>query len=487
MLPYKSLLKIERANRTPIFLQITKQVIQLIQQGHLGAASKLPSSRALAILLDLNRNTVTKAYEELEALGWLEIKARKGVFVVESFPAVLPVEWTKEKKAKQETVIPTFEFYDFPALRLPIALGGQLGFDDGFPDVRLAPVNELARGYAKNMRQLAFENDLYYQDGLGHESLRAQLVIYLNETRGLNIKKEQILITRGTIMAIHLAIASTVRKGDKVIVGASSYQTANMVIEHFGGELLSIPVDEDGLVIEAIPDLCKRHAIRAIYVTSHHHHPTTVTLSPERRMRLMQLAQSHQFVILEDDYDYDFHFNNAPVLPLASGDQNGSVLYFGSYTKVIAPAFRVGYLVGPAKLIQSLPKLRRIFDRQGDRILEKTIADLLADGTIRRYLKKSWRQYKERRDICCSLLEAELGQYLHFKKPAGGLALWATFEESIDLLKLSKAMQTKGVYLSNGLTYQSPNANSIRMGFASMTIAELEYCVSVLKETIQKL
>jgi len=482
MLPFKSLLHVDRSARTPIYLQITNQIVRLIQQGQLGASSKIPSSRSLADLLSLNRNTVIKSYEELEALGWISIQARRGVFVVDNLPTVVPHDWSKEVPLSS-TATSSFSFYDFPHLLLPPPHGGQLGFDDGLPDARLAPIEELARGYAKNLRQLAFENDLYYQNGLGHLILREQLVQYLNETKGLNIHLDQIMITRGTIMSIHLAIASTIRKGDWAIVGENSYPTANRLIQHFGGQLATIPVDEYGFVVEAIPALCKKYPVRALYITSHHYHPTTVTLIPERRLRLMQLAEKYQFMILEDDYDYDYHFDNAPVLPLASGDKYGSVLYFGSYTKLIAPAFRVGYLVGPKRLIQALPKLRRMMDRQGDMVLEKTIADLLVEGTIRRHLKKSWRHYKERRDVCCQLLEEQLGRYISFEKPAGGLALWTTFSEKIDLLLLSKTMKEKGILLEDGTRYLS---NRIRMGFASMTIVELEQCIKILKQQIEE-
>jgi len=483
MLPYQNLLNINRAAATPIFLQLTNELVKLIQNGQLSAGAKLPSSRNFAQLLGLNRNTVTKAIEELEALGWVEILPKKGTFVVNTFPIVQPNDWSNDKEFPKKLSENSFQFYDFPNLKNPKAYTKNLGFDDGLPDVRLAPIDELARGYARNLRQLAFERDLSYKDGLGNLELRKQLTKMLNETRGLNIHPDNILITKGTVMAIHLAIAAVVKTGDRVLVGATNYKTSDMIIRHFGGELIRLPVDEQGIQVDKIPAMCEAQPIRAVYVTSHHHHPTTVTLSPERRMRLLKMANQYNFVILEDDYDYDYHFDNSPVLPLASGDKDGRVLYFGSFTKMIAPAFRVGYLVGPKRIIQSLPKLRRIMDRQGDTILEKTIADLLADGTIRRHLKKSWRHYKERRDFCCDLLKKEFGNLIRFQQPAGGMAVWVQFDKSISVPKLSKKMLDKGFYLSDGSNYNPAGVqlNSIRMGFASMNLEEIERCVKVLK------
>ena len=486
MLPYQNLIHLDRKAATPIYLQLTNELVKLIQKGQLSPSVKLPSSRTFAQLFNLNRNTVTKSLEELEALGWVIIRPKKGVFVVDTFPIIRPNKWSTKEGEVALSNTKKFEFYDFPHLKLPQAVQPILGFDDGMPDVRLAPVDELARRYARNVRQMAFDQDLNYRDGLGNLELRRQLVKMLNETRGLNIKVENVLITRGTIMAIHLAAAASIQKGDKVIIGETNYQTANMLVEHLGGELIRIPVDDKGIQVASIPTICEKYRIRAIYVTSHHHHPTTVTLSPARRLQLLEMAKQYNFVILEDDYDYDFHFGNSPVLPLASGDVKDRLLYFGSFTKIIAPAFRAGYLVGPARLIEDLPKLRRTFDRQGDAVLEQTIADLLVDGTLRRHLKKSWRHYKERRDFFCDLLKKELGELVTFQKPTGGMAVWVKFDKKIDVPQLSKKLVQKGIYLSDGSNYNPPNQplNSVRMGFASMNLEEIERCVEVLKGLI---
>ncbi len=486
MLPYQNLIHLDRKAATPVYLQLTNELVKLIQNGQLSPSAKLPSSRTFAQLFQLNRNTVTKSLEELEALGWVIIRPKKGAFVVDTFPIIKPNKWSKKTDTNELVTTNHFEFYGFPNLKRPRAFQPNFGFDDGLPDVRLAPIDELARGYARNVRQLAFENDLSYQEGFGNLLLREQLVKMLNETRGLNIKIDNVLITRGTIMAIHLAVAASIRKGDKVIIGDTNYQTANMVVEHLGGELIRIPVDEKGIQVAKIREVCEQQAIRAIYVTSHHHHPTTVTLSPERRLQLLEMAKQYNFVILEDDYDYDFHFGNSPVLPLASGDVKDRVLYFGSFTKIIAPAFRVGYLIGPARLIRELPRLRRTFDRQGNTVLEKTIADLLIDGTIRRHLKKSWRHYKERRDFFCDLLKKELGDLVDFQKPTGGMAVWVKFDDQIKVAQLSRQLIQKGIFFSDGSNYNPPNQelNSVRMGFAAMNLEEIECCVGVLKALI---
>lgn len=486
MLPFQNLIPIDRGSEHPIFLQIVNELTKLIQKGQLSPSSKLPGSRTLANLLKVHRNTVVKALEELEALGWIEVKPNRGAFVVESFPVVKPDVWGNEYLDEKNMENPPFEFYDFPNLSLPYSFEHTLSFDDGLPDIRLAPIDELARSYSQNMKYLAKKRQLTYTDGTGHPLLKKSLTKMLNETRGLNVKEENILITRGTIMAIHLAVAVTVRPGDKVVAGESNYQTADLLLQHFGAELIRIPVDEHGVDVRALEKICSKHKIRAIYVTSHHHHPTTVTLSPERRIRLLQLAKTHNFIILEDDYDYDFHYDNSPILPLASGDRNERVFYFGSFSKVVAPAFRVGYLVGPARIIAKLPKLRRMLDRQGDPVLEKSIADLIDNGILRRHLRKSLKAYKARKDYCCERLEKDFSEYISFKKPAGGMAIWAEFEKGIDLKKLNPILLKKGLFLSSGTLYHTDaqEKNACRMGFASLDLQEMDKAFDILKEGI---
>lgn len=486
MLPYKNLINLDRNSNHPVFLQIVNQLILIIQRGQLQPSAKLPGSRSLSQSLNVHRNTVVKALEELQAIGWIEIIPNKGAFVVESLPVSTPSNWqegdTYEGSGKE-----AFSFYEYPELSAPYSFEHPLSFDDGLPDIRLAPIDELARAYARNMRHLAHRKRLTYTDAAGNKKLKEHLVKLLNESRGLNIDEENIMITRGTIMAIHLSILVSVRKGDKVIVGESNYQTANTILTHFGAELRKVPVDENGLQTEAIEELCRKEKIRAIYLTSHHHHPTTVTLSPERRIQLLSLAERFNFLILEDDYDYDYHYKNTPILPLASAEQKDRVLYLGSFTKVLAPAFRVGYLVAPKRVIKELPKLRRLIDRQGDIVLEQSMGDLIEDGSLRRHLRKSWKLYKERRDYACQILEEEFSDYLSFRKPAGGMAIWTKFDKKLNLIELSKDLLERGLFLSSGTIFNEigKSQNACRLGFASLTKEELDQAFGILRDGIQ--
>lgn len=482
-IPFKTLIDLKKESSLPIYLQIANEIIKNIQSGMLKTGTKLLSSRQMAELLSLHRKTVVAAYDELYSQGWIEIFPKKGTFIAQHLPNVKPVQLSKqdfEAKSKDDF---SMNFAKNTLVKIPPIIKQRLAFNDGLPDVRLAPRDELARLYSQYIK-FGEPSVLQYTSVYGALRLREVFAKVLNETRGMNTSPEQIITTRGSQMAIYLVGLALFEKGDEVIVGNLSYPATNMTFATLGAKLNTIPIDEEGIVVDAIEDICRKKPIKAIYVTSHHYHPTTVTLTPERRIKLLALAEKYRFYILEDDYDYDFHYANRPVLPLASADRHGLVVYIGSFTKKIAPTFRVGYVVAKQEIIEELAKLRRIIDRQGDTILELSLADMLENGTLKRHAAKVLKIYRERRDFTCNLLKKELGDVIDFKIPDGGMAIWAKFDKSISLIELAPKLAKNGLYLSDGAAY--PSENACRIGFASMNFKETEDAVKILKNGIFK-
>jgi GntR family transcriptional regulator/MocR family aminotransferase len=328
---------------------------------------------------------------------------------------------------------------------------------------------------------------LGYSDTKGSLWLRKELAKYLNETRGLNISENNLLIVRGTIMGLYLTSLAFIKPGNKVAIGESSWQSANISFLQAGAELLKVPIDENGLDVDALEEICKSHIIRLIYITSHHNYPTTVTLKADRRIKLLQLAQKYKFILFEDDYDYDFHYQSRPLMPLASADNQGMVLYSGSFTKSISPAFRVGYLVATEDVIEHLAHYRRIIDRQGDNMLETAIAQLLHEGIIQKHLRKGLKEYKNRRDFFCEELKNVFGNIIDFQIPEGGMSVWVKFADEIDMQKTAETALKNGLYLSNGVhnNVEGKIKNFTRLGFASSTIEELREAVEVLNRSVQ--
>jgi GntR family transcriptional regulator/MocR family aminotransferase len=359
--------------------------------------------------------------------------------------------------------------------------------NDGVSDGRLAPVNEIAVLYRKLSNKKSTINHLGYGTTYGNSALRETLVHYLNETRGLKITIDNIIITRGSQMGMFLASQLLISNNEYIIVGDTNYSSSDSTFEFAGAKLLRVKVDDNGLDTNAIEALCKKHNVKAIYTTSHHHHPTTVTLSAERRIHLLNLAKTYKFAIIEDDYDYDFHYNHAPILPLASHDKNGNVIYVGSVCKTVAPVYRIGYLIAPKDFVDECAKLRRFIDRQGDALLELAFSSFIKDGSLDRHINKVMKIYKARRDLFCKLLKEELNDYLSFEIPKGGMAIWATLNKKYSWETVTKIALQQKLVISEWQRYDMANKkhNAIRIGFAAYNEDEFYEFVKRFKKTME--
>ncbi|RZK82298.1 MAG: PLP-dependent aminotransferase family protein [Pedobacter sp.] len=485
MHPFFSTLAINREVLKPVYLQLAEQIIDAIKLGSIASLTRLPGTRQLSADLNIHRKTVIRAYDDLLAQGWLESKTGSGTFVAKHLPLITPKPIRIEVNEKVDPVqVAGFSISQSSHLdREFVKPTTRFHLDDGFPDPRLAPLQELSRAYRTQLLMGNTYNRLGYDDPQGSEWLRDELAKHLLETRGMRVGKENILITRGTIMGVYLSSIGLLTKNDCVVVGSLGWASANVSFINAGATLLSIGIDEFGIKTDELERLCLKHKVRMVYVTPHHNYPTTVSLRADRRIQLLQLSVKYGFIIFEDDYDYDFHYLNKPLSPLASSDDAGMTLYCGSFTKTISPAFRVGYLVGSANVIRHLAKLRRIVDRQGDTMLDNAIAELLQHGIIQRHLRKSVRIYRQRRDVFADLLRSELSKWVDFKLPEGGMSVWAEFDPSVNLQVLAKKALQKDLFFSSGHEFYLPDTevNATRFGFASSNLEELGRCVEILK------
>jgi GntR family transcriptional regulator/MocR family aminotransferase len=486
----KELLVIDKSSDIPVYLQITNAFIQNIHQGRFRKGLKLPGSRELADLLKINRMTAVAAYQELDAQGWIEMRPRKGAFVKVNqsllFPRKIsekPVVYTLPEKPgfsyDVKRILPVYS-PDFPPA------GKIVLHDGGFTDVRLAPIEDLVRRIRSLSRISSNKKYLMYGNAQGTLFLRETLAEFLCDTRGLSITPDNILITKGAQMGIYIASSILIRQKEEVIVGTPGYIGANFTFQQAGGRINYVPVDADGINIDAVEKICAKKPIRMVYVIPHHHHPTTSTLTPERRIRLLELAAKYKFAIIEDDYDYDFHYAGKPMMPMASLDKNGNVVYIGTLTKSLAPAIRLGFIVAPAEFIRTATYLRKSIDTQGDSLIENAVAELYKDGTIGRHIKKSVKLYKERRDHFCALLKDELGKYISFGIPDGGMSVWTTFLKN-NLPVVSERAFKKGLIIRDGTDYDTKKIkyNSVGLGFASVNFREQEKAVEILKGVLQ--
>ena len=390
MIPYKTIIHLNRESKTPLFIQLTNQFIQLIKSRTLLPETKLPGSRTLADLLGLHRKTIVACYEELVIQGWAESIPQRGTFIHANLPE-LKQEKLDVVKGNFKSLSAGFSFSKDESLGrtfLQTYDDSYLYVNDGINDERLTPFSEIGIIYRRVLGKKSSLKYASYGTTYGNLELRETLVDYLNETRGLNISIDNIMITRGSQMGMFLASQLLFNEGGNIIVGETNYSSSDTTFEFSKAHILRVKVEEDGLDINAIEKLCKTKYIKAVYTTSHHHHPTTVTMSAKKRLQLLNLAKQYDFAIIEDDYDYDFNYNHAPILPLASHDVSGNVIYVGSICKTVAPVFRVGYLVASKDFVDACANLRRFIDRQGDALLEMTFAKFIKEGALTGTLEK---------------------------------------------------------------------------------------------------
>jgi GntR family transcriptional regulator/MocR family aminotransferase len=487
MFPYKTSIQFDRKSNQPLYLQLSNQIIQLIKDQTLPPNTRLPGSRTLAEQLNVHRKTIVACYDELMMQGWVESIPKKGTFIRRNLPVLQQqkIDDSEFYDLKKNT---GFTFYKSSVLHEK-ALKKQkdvMYINDGISDERLTPIDEIARTYRRVCARKSVFDHLSYGSTFGNDDLRKVLVDYLNETRGLNIIKENVLITRGSQMGNWLSSQLLLKENDIVVVGNTNYESANATFLNQRAKLERVVVDKDGIVTEEIEKLCQQQQVKAVYVTSHHHHPTTVTLSAKRRIHLLNLAQQYNFAIIEDDYDYDFNYNHAPILPLASHDVNGNVIYIGSVCKTVAPVFRIGYLIASKEFVDEASKLRGYVDRQGDALLELTFADFIKSGDLDRHIRKVMKIYKRRRDLFCKLLKDELGDFFQFDIPKGGMAVWVKLNSNHSWEQLSKIAITHKLEIGEWQRYDSSKLdhNCIRIGFAAHNKEEIYELIYRLKKSI---
>jgi GntR family transcriptional regulator / MocR family aminotransferase len=461
----------------PRHQQLARALVREIQRGRLDPGARLPGSRVLATSLGLNRKVVVAALDELVGQGWLEVMKARGTRVALTLPE-MPVADVRPARAKR----------DAPS----VSTAARFNLNDGVPDARLAPLDVIARAQRRALKTLG-RGGLGYGDPAGDHVLRAVLATFVNQARGLACTSDQVLITRGSQMALSLVGLTLFCPGDVVAVETPGYVPAWKAFEFAGASISHIPVDKEGLVVDVLESRLKtlKGRLKAVYVTPHHQYPTTVAMSPERRMHLRALAAKHALSIIEDDYDYEYHFDGTPLLPLsAASDAGRGMIYVGSFSKLIAPAVRVGYIIAESSFVRRACAVREVLDRQGDVVLERAVAELIEDGELQRHARRARRIYRERRDSMVTLLgdDPRTKAVVDVRPPAGGLALWVRVRGGVRVEEWARAAAARGLRFTPGSAHvERAEVQAFRAGFAAFSTEELARVVELLGASLADL
>ena len=362
--------------------QVYGQVRDAIVEGRLIAGDVLTPSRTLAAQLGMSRFTVAEAYARLAAEGYVDGRRRGGTVVTSAVAAMpqgrartaiepLPLAASITPYGRQPTTTPRYDFRP------------------GNVDPSLFPL----RAWRHCATAATKEPPPHYGDPLGDDDLRAALAHWIGRTRGVVTSAEEVVVTSGVLHGMDLVVRVLVGPGDVVAVEEPGYPPAVELLRSHGLAVVGVPVDADGLVVDAIPA-----SARLVYVTPSHQYPLGSVLSHERRLQLLRWAARHDATIVEDDYDSQFRYATRPHEPLQRLDPDGRVVYLGTLSKVLSPSLRIGFAVVPRSIIPAVSALRQAVDWCPPWPTQPTLTRLILDGHLDRHIARATRQYRGRRE-----------------------------------------------------------------------------------------
>ncbi|MBT8244600.1 PLP-dependent aminotransferase family protein [Winogradskyella sp.] len=486
----KQLISFDKSSIQPLYIQVAQQIINAIQRGYLAKGSKLPGTRILSDILKIHRNTAVAIYDELASQGWVDIIANKGTFVL------IPDDNSTKIIASGQKIN---EAYDYPKNSgFPFQQSLNLAstedkttskyiINDGKPDLRLHPTHQFSRWYAAAMKRKSLINKWNITHIESVSVFKTQLCNYLNATRGFRISSKSIVNTRSAEMSLYIVSQLLIEPQDLVLVGQLSNYASNMIFQQAGATIKTVPVDDDGLDVDYIKKHFLKKSIRCVYVNANRDYPTTVTLSAKRRLQLLQLAKDYGFAIIEDDFDNDFQFDGSAMLPMATADTSGMVIYLGKLGQSLFPSFHTGFIVAPDNFVSEAKNYLQLLDKQGDLIQEQMLSELISEGEIYRLKKKNSITYKRRRDCACHFLEHYFRGIIKFNVPSGGLAIWLQFEDNMSLIKLAEEAKKLDLFLPKTILYQNKSTCAIRFGFGHLNEADIETVIKKLKNSYNNL
>ncbi|MBT9493081.1 MAG: PLP-dependent aminotransferase family protein [Paucibacter sp.] len=482
--------------------QIYAQLKDKILHGSLAPNARLPTTRELALALQVSRNTVVRAYEALISEGFVLGRVGSGCFVAELAKLVAEPVGGGHPPARGAVAPRTTLWACLQDFEPTPTLGPQArAFRHGLPALDLFPHalwsrlqarfwREQARPRSKSPRQAGQTVSLSYGEPAGLPRLRELIAAYLSHSRGLQCGADQVLITAGSQQAISMAALALLRPGDRVGMESPGYRAAAAALGLSGAQVVPVPLDGQGLRIAALQAL---GPLAMVYTTPSHQYPTGVTMSLQRRLDLLAWAEREQAWILEDDYDGEYRFNGVPLAPLATLDQRQRTLYVGSFSKLLFPGLRLGYLVAPAAWLTTLAKLRSVLDRQSSIADQVVMADFMAEGHFLRHVRRMRRAALERRDSFLSAWAQDLAPSLPLAyrslrmQPidAGLQAFWPLPSRALETRLVAAAraagIELGGVAAVGGLPAHSQEAGLV-FGFASVTPPDIRRAVAALAQ-----
>lgn len=463
----------DRASLEPLGTQLVRRLRSAIESGFFSPGSRLLPSRELARRIGVSRNTVTSAFEQLIAEGYLEARVGAGTFVAAALHVV-----HRDAAPPIRTLPPPAR--ELEAIREALeAVGSSYGpLRIGAPDISAFPVRTWRRLIRKNLEQT--DAHLDYGQSSGLLALREAISRHIAQFRGVTAEHDRIIVVEGTQGALHLIAFALTHRGERIVIEDPCYQLARTIFAAHGLELYAVPVDCDGLRTNDLP-----RAASLAYVTPSHQFPLGGALPPSRRAALLEWARRTDAYVIEDDYDSEFDAHPLPALQ--SLDHHERVIYTGTFSKTLAPGLRVGYIVVPRHLAKTFRFARAIVSLGACTHLQRTIADFITHGYFSRHVRRMTAIYERRRRVVVDVLTQRLPAGFSIGPAQTGMHVAITGPVDFDDLAMTNAMpQGHRVLPISTLCVERSDCRGLVVGFSSGDDEQLVRTALLLTESLRQ-
>lgn len=484
---------LDRDSQIPLYQQIKTHLRQGILAGNLAADTRLPASRQLAHSLGVNRITVESAYAELEAEGLIFSRVGSGTYVlaVHDLPPLprnaADAPWPlwqqslQRKDGKPKSLAPT------DMLRA----AGQahpINFASGNSDSRLFPAEDFRKVLQSVMRRDGIAA-LDYGEPEGHTPLRGTIT-HILASQGLQTQPQNVLITAGSQQALSLVAQLLLKPEDVILVESPTYSGALDLFRALGFRIVSVPVDRQGMQVEELEKLLQQHHPKLIYSIPNFHNPTGTCLSGARRHQLIVLADRYNIPILEDDFVGDLRYEGRTQPALKALDPGGRVIYVSTFSKMLMPGLRVGFLVAEGPVFDGLVRFKHASDLATSSLVQRALEAYVTVGRYQAHLRRSCQDLRRRRDAMLGAINRWLPAGAHVDSPQGGLFLWLRLPDGISADELLPIACEKGVSFAPGSNFfPEPDCGRdwMRLNFAAQPPDEIDEGVRRLAKALKEL
>jgi DNA-binding transcriptional MocR family regulator len=466
----------------PVYIQIVQYIKHMITKGMLHEGQKLPSTRELSATLNVARNTIMEAYEHLEDDGYVATRHGRGTFIVykkEQCEEVGTTDWqsqlthqarlAEQLDIKKHGIISDKELISFASIA---------------PDEKLFDLDNLKRAFLNRLSQ---EGDkiLSYGYAKGYQPLMRYLVNYM-ESKGLSADGKDILITNGFTEGFNLILSALCEKGQKIICENPTHNTALKIFRLHGLETVGVRLDNDGMNLGELSAALSQNNIRLAYLIPSYHNPTGLVMPPEKRAEILSIFSRYNLPVIEDGFNEELRYSGSHFTPLIACNRNGNnVIYIGSFSKVLFPGLRIGWIMADKDLIYYLESLKRSWNIHTSVLDQAILYQYLYEGYFDKYIKKVRKIYREKYETAFNCAREYIPNIS--LSGEGGLHIFVELEPGIDTRTVLERCRKRGVVFTPGDIFFTDNTgkNTMRIGFSRVDNENIVKGIKIIGEVVK--